>query len=152
MLKLTVTCLFFLSLFSCGESPLFNHKLEAKNFINNPMLSESDSLIFKKTKFAFVIQWQEGPQLGTSKFLLRSWNQDLGSMNGPYQDLPRTLHVFLWMPAMGHGSAPVKIKRVGDGEYEVSDVQFIMGGKWEVKFQLKDGNQVFDENLLSLSL
>lgn len=141
-----------LLLVACGESPLLNHKMEPNNFIRDTALSESDVLKFKKTDFSFIISWVEGPQMGGSKFVMKTWKKDLGTMNGPYQDLQKNLHVFLWMPSMGHGSAPVKLKKIADGEYEVSEVQFIMGGKWEIKFQLKDGSQVFDEAVVSLSL
>lgn len=144
--------LVFLLASSCGESPLFNHAIEGKNFLSNPQLSESEVLKFAKTNFSFIISWQEGPRLGASKFIMKTWSKDLGSMNGPYQNLPKALNVFLWMPAMGHGSAPVKLTKTGEGEYEVSEVQFIMGGKWEIKFQLKDGSQVFDETVVSVSL
>lgn len=137
---------------SCGESPLLNHKMESNGLFRNTVLSESESLSFKKTDFSFNIAWVEGPQMGGSKFIMKTWKKDLGTMNGPYQDLPKTLFVFLWMPAMGHGSVPVKLKKVADGEYEVSDVQFIMGGKWEIKFQLKDGGQVFEETVISVSI
>jgi YtkA-like len=137
---------------SCGESPLFNHKMESNNLIKDIVRSESDSLRFKKTDYSFLISWVEGPQMGGSRFIMKTWKNDSGSMNGPFQDLNKNLHVFLWMPSMGHGSAPVKIKKLGDGEYEVSEVQFIMGGKWEIKFQLKNGAQVFDETVVSLSL
>lgn len=146
--------LLFLLVFnvSCGESPLFNHKMEANNLIKDISLSESDVQKFKKTDYQFVISWVEGPQMGGSRFIMKTWKKDLGTMNGPFQDLQKNLHVFLWMPAMGHGSAPVKIKKIGDGEYEVSEVQFIMGGKWEIKFQLKDNAQVFDETVISLTI
>lgn len=149
------TAALFLLLFltvSCGESPLWNHRIEGKNFLTNPQLAESEAVSFKKAKFSFALSWQEGPQMGASRFLIRAWNQSSGSINGPYQDFPKTLNVFLWMPAMGHGSAPVKLKRLDDGEYEVSEVQFIMGGKWEIKFQLKDGSQVFDEAVVTVTL
>lgn len=141
-----------LLLAGCGESPLLNHKMEPNGIIRNTVLAESDVLSFKKTDYSFIISWVEGPQMGGSKFIMKTWKKDLGTMNGPYQDLSKNLFVFLWMPAMGHGSVPVKLKKIGDGEYEVSDVQFIMGGKWEIKFQLKDGGQVFDETVVSLSI
>lgn len=114
--------------------------------------SDSQPLAFKKTDYSFIVSWVEGPKRGGSKFIMKTWKNDLGTMNGPYQDLQKNLFVFLWMPSMGHGSVPVKIKKISDGEYEVSDVQFIMGGKWEIKFQLKDGAQVFDEAVITLSL
>lgn len=118
----------------------------------NPMLSDSEVLKFKKTDSSFVISWVDGPKRGMSKFIMKTWKNEIGTMNGPYQDLPKTLNVFIWMPSMGHGSSPVKLKKINDGEYEVSDVNFIMGGKWEVKFQLKDGAQVFDETVVPVTI
>lgn len=120
--------------------------------IHNAHLSESEALRFKKTDYSFILSWVEGPKRGGSKFIMKTWKNDLGTMSGPYQDLSKTLFVFLWMPSMGHGSVPVKLKKIADGEYEVSDVQFIMPGKWEIKFQLKDGSQVFDETVVSVSI
>ena len=83
---------------------------------------------------------------------MRTWKNDSGTMNGPYQDLEKDLHVFLWMPSMGHGSSPVKIQKVADGEYDVTNVNFIMGGKWDLRIQLKEGNQVVDEVVVPLSI
>lgn len=122
------------------------------NHLHDSLFAESTELKFKKTDFSFVLSWVEGPKRGGSKFIVRSWNKETGTMNGPYHDLPKTLFIFLWMPSMGHGSVPVKLKKIGDGEYEVSDVQFMMPGKWEIKFQLKDGAQVFDETVVTLSI
>ena len=137
---------------ACGESPLFNHQMEGKSFLQNTILSESEALQFKKSNYSFIVSWQSGPRMGESKFVMKTWKKNLGTMNGPYHDLSKNLHVFLWMPAMNHGSSPVKIKKIGDGEYEVSDVHFIMGGNWEIKFQLKDSGLVSDEAVVSLSI
>lgn len=116
------------------------------------MHSDSEALSFSKSDYSFVVSWVDGPKKGASKFIMKTWKKDQGTMNGPYQDLNKNLHIFLWMPTMGHGSAPVKITKLGDGEYEVSNVQFIMGGKWEIKFQLKDGAQVSDEAVITLKI
>jgi len=43
------------------------------------------------------------------------------------------LSVVLWMPAMGHGSAPVTLQDMGHNHYLVSNAQFIMAGQWVVK-------------------
>lgn len=140
------------TLAACGESPLLNHKLEPKNFITRNNAVESESYSFRKAGLDFSIFWNEGPAMGGSRFTMKIWKSATGTINGPFIDPDKNLHIFLWMPSMGHGSAPVKIKKLAAGEYEVSDVHFIMGGKWEVKFQLKDGNSVYDESVLSLSL
>lgn len=114
--------------------------------------TESTVVKFNETGYSFVLAWQLGPKRGESRFTMRTWKNDLGTMNGPFQDLPQALNVVLWMPSMGHGSAPTKVSRVAPGEYDVSNVQFIMGGRWDIKFQLKQGNTVVDEAIVSLSL
>ena len=46
---------------------------------------------------------------------------------------------------MGHGSAPVEIKKLKEGVYEISSIQFIMAGDWQLFFQLKDDDKLIDE-------
>lgn len=150
LLSLIFFCLF---LTSCGESPLWNHAMEKGGITKDTFDERTDGYKFSKTKYAFTINWIAGPLKGESKFILKSWNQDVGTISGPYQDLPNTLHVYIWMPDMGHGSAPVKIKKIAPGEYEVTNIYFVMGGTWEVYFQiLKNKDDVLDEVVLPITL
>jgi len=125
-----------------------------KNGLSKDLFSyRSESYKFAKTKFSFTLEWIAGPIKGDNKFVLKSWHQNLGTLSGPYQDLPNDLHVYLWMPDMGHGSAPVKIKKIALGEYEISDAYFVMGGTWEIYFQLlKNKDELIDEVILPVSL
>ncbi len=51
----------------------------------------------------------------------------------------------LWMPGMGHGSAPTQLAPAGDGCTAVSNVQFVMRGEWQIQVTLQDGDTgVFD--------
>ena len=51
----------------------------------------------------------------------------------------------LWMPGMGHGSAPTQLAPGVDGCTTVSNVQFIMRGAWQILVTLQDGDTgVFD--------
>ncbi len=51
----------------------------------------------------------------------------------------------LWMPGMGHGSAPTQLSPGADGCTNVANVQFMMRGEWEIQVTLSDGDQgVFD--------
>lgn len=59
-----------------------------------------------------------------------------------------TPHVLLWMPSMGHGSMPVKVEKVSEGMYRVTDVFFVMAGEWEIHVQQKDGKTVLDEAVI----
>lgn len=137
---------------ACGESPLFNHEIEKSFSSRSSFAQEAEEFHFQSSELSFRIEWTEPPRMGESKFLLKIWNSKTGSANGPYQDPTSKLHVFLWMPSMGHGSSPVKINRTAAGEYEVTNVYFIMGGQWELKFQLLSNGKVSDETVLSYSL
>ncbi|MFN8943405.1 MAG: hypothetical protein ACK5WZ_02140 [Pseudobdellovibrionaceae bacterium] len=53
--------------------------------------------------------------------------------------------VVLWMPSMGHGSAPVQIQKVSDGIYQISEVYFVMSGEWDIRVQQKLGKEVIDQ-------
>lgn len=143
--------IFISMLVSCGESPLLNHKMESDLGINI-QAQRTEDFTFKKVNYQFSIDWIQGPGMGESKFILKSWSTETGTNQGPFKDLPQDLNIYLWMPAMGHGSAPVKIKKLDSGEYEVTNVFFIMAGKWEIHFQLKNKEAVIDEVVLPFSL
>lgn len=149
-----IFALVFLSFFmvACGDSPLLNHSMEKGFTTNDHFQTRAEGFKFSKTGFSFSLNWVTGPLKGENKFVLKSWNDETGSINGPYQDLPEKLHIYLWMPDMGHGSAPVKIKKTADGEYEVTNVYIIMGGTWELYFQLLKNEAVVDEVLIPLTL
>ena len=49
----------------------------------------------------------------------------------------------LWMPDMGHGSAPVTIVHgAGVGTFDISKAYFVMDGNWEIHVELKNGATV----------
>lgn len=140
-----------LLLVSCGESPLLNHDVET-GFSGREASFAINENRFNKSGISFTVDWHEPPRTGEAKFLLRIWKTNTGTINGPYVDPKENLHIFLWMPSMGHGSAPVKVTRKASGEFEVTNVFFIMGGEWEVKFQLLSGGKVSDETVITLNL
>lgn len=114
--------------------------------------SQAEGIKFGESGYQLSLNWLTGPIRGENKFVLKSWKETEGSINGPYQDLPEKLHIYLWMPDMGHGSAPVKIKKIADGEYEVTNVYIVMNGTWEIYFQLITNEVVVDEVVLPLTL
>ncbi len=153
--KKQMKTLILLSLFllgACGESPLWNHKIEKNNFLGNPIFVESEGSHFTKAGYSFSLNWKKGPELGEGQFVLKSWKTDQGTFNGPYLDLPYELKVLLWMPSMGHGSSPTKVTKLATGEYDVTNVYFIMGGNWEVKVQLIKDGKIFDEVILPYNI
>jgi hypothetical protein len=143
--------MFFLMM-GCGASPLLNHTMEKNGLSGSFNPARAETYRFKKTTYQFTIDWLAGPSLGESKFLLRSWNKEDGTISGPYHNLPYELAIELWMPSMGHGSAPVKIKKLASGEYEVSSVHFIMGGKWDIIIRLMNKKDIIDEVIIPLTI
>lgn len=77
-----------------------------------------------------TLTWQNPPSsTGSSPFTLQFQN-------------PLTteqLSVVLWMPSMGHGSAPVTISTSDQQTFQITDVYFIMPGDWEVRIYLQNG-------------
>lgn len=47
-----------------------------------------------------------------------------------------TLSVALFMPEMGHGSAPTQVDHPAPGVFDVSNIYFLMPGTWEVRVTL----------------
>lgn len=108
---------------------------------NQSKPSEKCSLSFPKVQICADIQWVAPPvssQAGELTVNLSS--QYSGSFSA-----------LLWMPSMGHGSAPVKIESTGPGQYHITNMYFIMPGDWEVRMFLKNSSgEVIDQLFIPL--
>lgn len=91
--------------------------------------------------------WQSGPEVSNESLLKIEWKN--GADHSPTEP-PGAFEVALWMPDMGHGSAPTQIQRVLDaqgqpltGVYQISNIYFVMGGDWDVNVTLtyQDGSK-----------
>ncbi|MEN0057818.1 MAG: hypothetical protein AAGB31_03205 [Bdellovibrio sp.] len=60
------------------------------------------------------------------------------------------LTAHLWMPSMGHGSAPLRIDSLSPAKFHLSRMYFIMPGDWEVRLLLKKDGQVIDQLFIPL--
>ena len=58
-----------------------------------------------------------------------------GSSGAPVQEAR------LWMPDMGHGSAPTRLEAMSPDCTRVTNIRFIMGGSWEIQVLLSDGDR-----------
>ncbi len=74
-------------------------------------------------------------------------------------ELSDNVEVVLWMPSMGHGSAPTRVERAVDangdalaGVFNVRNVYFVMGGDWEVRVTLTDSQGVQETKDFKVSL
>lgn len=99
-------------------------------------------LVFSEGKIHAHLSWEHGPDSsgGESKMRLEWHDGATHALIEP--GLP--FSVSLWMPSMGHGSAPTQIQTVlnakGDvviGTYLVTNMYFLMAGDWEIRVTMK---------------
>lgn len=111
-------------------------------------------IFLSKAQICLHIQWLQKPNSQTQAYFLLRFTQ--GKTNQPipldvFQNLAQNLKIILWMPSMGHGSVPVIIKKNSDNSFlTVERVYFIMPGDWEVRFQLKENENIVDETSIQL--
>lgn len=66
----------------------------------------------------------------------------------PENSVVEKVKVKLWMNmgGHGHGSSPVKITKLPDGDYQVDRAYFVMSGRWLIKvgFQIEGSTYAFE--------
>lgn len=73
---------------------------------------------------------EEEPSLSTSSALL---------CTTPSIDVTEAI---LWMPGMGHGSAPTTVTPSTEaGCFVIDDIDFLMPGHWQIKIQIPAQNE-----------
>lgn len=97
-------------------------------------------LVFQNGALHAHASWTTGPQVNDES-VLRLEFKDASTHQSI--ELNATVKVVLWMPDMGHGSSPTQTQRVTNeagealpGAFNIKDIYFIMGGKWEVNVTL----------------
>lgn len=98
-----------------------------------------------------AIEWEKIPTDEEAGSFLFRLSRDLPDGGREPVDLA-PLKVVLWMPSMGHGSSPTTVQRLGPGSYRASSVFFSMPGEWEIRFQLREGQNVVDQAIVPYSL
>lgn len=107
---------------------------------------------FKKIGLCMSYNWISYPKSTkeAGRLLFKFYRQNAADQTPVVVDFEKDLKVFLWMPSMGHGSAPVRWVKRDIGTYEAYNIYFIMAGDWDLHFRFQDGAQVIDEVKLSL--
>jgi hypothetical protein len=125
---------------ACGMSPLLNHASPNRAAESARISNDADgdcAVYFAIQNLCAQLSWVQEP------------TRDLeGSMHLVFNREPNaaSVGVKLWMPEMGHGSQKVVVKHTQrnevdvDGEFDATEVFFVMPGKWEVIVQLKDAS------------
>lgn len=82
------------------------------------------------------------------------WTNSLGEAGAPC-----SFSVVLWMPSMGHGSAPTKIQPALNsegqslpGKFEVHNMRFMMSGHWQVLVKAKSCEGTEEMQMIEIHL
>ncbi len=110
--------------------------------------SKADVLLFSQGAIKAETSWEKGPIKQEESLLKIVWKKVAD--NSVIE--PGDFEVVLWMPSMGHGSDPTQINKQQDGSYLVSNVFFIMGGKWDVQVILKYQNGTKETQIVPVQL
>jgi hypothetical protein len=155
----------------CGVSPILNHQDASSTGstisgdLGKTTQRETNAsncpLSFPQHGFCAELIWDSVPNdRDPASFHLRFWNPQQGTkFYGPFVDPNGSIGVILWMPGMGHGSAPVKLSHAKDltgqnipGLFSASSAYFVMPGTWDVHVQWKDGSTVSEEAIESVQI
>lgn len=114
-------------------------------------------LSFGGGKIHAHLSWDQGPDENGGESILRLEWRDGATHAFVEPGVP--FEVSLWMPSMGHGSAPTQIQRVADGQggvltgvYQVRNVYFIMPGDWDIRVTLKPEGGTAETQIWSVSI
>lgn len=141
---LTLLCLCFA--FSCAKP----NYVDPTDLEQETQTTKACPHYFKEENLCLSMKWTSFPtQEETGSFVMKFYEE--GNPDTPL--IPHfTPAVILWMPSMGHGSSPVTITQLNDNTFKVSEVYFIMLGEWDIRFQLKDNDDVIEEQIQKISL
>lgn len=123
------------------------------NSAQNQQQEASCALAFKNSGVCIDWKWEKMPtesEMGT--FYFKTYRKNTVDGSAILFDQASVPHILLWMPSMNHGSSPVSTGQEDTGTYRAKNVFFIMPGEWEIKFQIKEGNQVVDEAIVTLTI
>ena len=103
------------------------------------------------------VSWQRGPHTPDESSFRVDWKQ--GSDHSPLNPT-EGFEVSVFMPSMGHGSAPVRIEAATDsagrsilGSFIVSKIYLMMDGQWDISVTLKtDGGKKSETQKFSVQV
>ncbi len=137
----------------CFRSPLFFHEERRAT-----QTLQADAgvcpLYFPKADLCALIEWPKAPAVKRfAEAKIKFWSKTHSSSQGPYRQPDLEVGFDPIMPDMaGHGTAPVDIEpeKAQDagslpGQFVVKKIWFMMGGRWEIRLQLKRGDEIVEQ-------
>lgn len=145
MKYLLITLIFFTS---CAEPTYLPSSMKGDS---QQQQATNCSLQFKYSKTCIDWKWEEVPtEREMGAFYFKTYRKNTVDGSAIPFDQVSLPQVVLWMPSMSHGSSPVFTSKEDTGTYRANNVFFIMPGEWEIKFQIKEGNQIIDEAVVTI--
>lgn len=127
----------FITAAACGQSPILHHHDAPET--PSPVErvgsgTESTCPIAIGQDICATANWIIGPVLKTENRFRLSFTERLS--REPIE-VTSPIEVELWMPSMGHGSAPTRVTPVPDlpNTVDIENVHFIMPGDWEIRIR-----------------
>ncbi len=107
-------------------------------------------MLFKSEDLCLDISWEKLPPARQNGILNLKFTD---AKDATRAITPKLIpNVVLWMTSMGHGSKKVTLEAIDVGHFRSTDVNFIMGGPWDIKFQLLDGAKVVEEIVMPIKI
>lgn len=122
-------------LLGCGKPPFLNKLDDVDNEISS---------VFPYEDIEFTLKWNVPPTLSELSSLDLTLSKPL--------DENISIHAYLWMPDMGHGSSPIEIQKIDPTTYSLTELAFIMPGFWVLHIELKQNNRTVHQWQKSISL
>lgn len=135
--KIVLIALFVMS---CGKPPLLN---KAEKSIDHLVTKQYDEN-FPLEKMGFTLKWIIAPSLDDLSSFEITLERDLKA--------GQTITSYLWMPDMGHGSAPIVIQNISTTNIQFTELAFIMPGLWTLHIEINENNRVIDQWQKSITL
>lgn len=114
---------------SCGKPPIFN-KMK-KEF------TEFSGKVYLERDIEFTFKWIVSPTLSEMSSFEISLKEPLA------QEI--SVHAYIDMPEMGHGSSPIEIKALSETNYSFTEVSFFMTGLWVLHIEFFDNGLRVDK-------
>lgn len=150
---LVLIAAFAISITACAR-PIYEEKIVS----NNNGQSNADSAAACSIKFTtsgncISWKWEQMPTSSVPGSLsFKIYRQNAFDNSAVLLDPDYMPTVVLWMPGMGHGSSPTQVQQLDVGTYMANSVFFVMPGKWEIKFQIKNGSALVDEAVVDIEI
>lgn len=152
MIPRLAALLIFLSAAACAE-PRYTDSVPSAADGQSGAAAADCSIQFRTSQACLTWTWEQRPtEDEPGSLVFKVYRLNVFDQTPVAFDLEGKVGLVLWMPSMGHGSTPARVQRLDTGTYRAANVHFVMPGDWEFRFQVKDGNTLTDEAVVSLSI